>query len=172
MATSQFHAIVKGKCPQCRRGNIFSGSTYGFNIQRTNYSCSHCEFRFEVEPGYFYAAMYISYAMNMIEMITMGFATYYAKQFEGNQTATGEVFHHSKFTAASNVFALNTWVKVTNILTGRSIIVRINDRMHPRMSQKGRVLDLTYTAAKQLQIVTRGVAKVKVEPISPDVAEN
>ena len=104
--------------------------------------------------------------------IITGFATYYAKQFEGNQTATGEVFHHSKFTAASNSFALNTWVKVTNILTGRSIIVRINDRMHPRMSQKGRVLDLTYTAAKQLQIVTRGVAKVKVEPISPDVAEN
>ena len=75
--TSKWYAIVKGKCPQCRRGNIFSGSTYGFNIQRTNYSCSHCQFRFEIEPGYFYAAMYISYAMNMVEMIAIGFATYY-----------------------------------------------------------------------------------------------
>ena len=101
-----------------------------------------------------------------------GLATYYAKKFEGNLTATGEVFRHNKYTAASNVFALNTWVKVTNILTGRSIIVRINDRMHPSMSRKGRVVDLTYTAAKQLQIVNRGVAKVKVEPISPDVAAN
>ena len=75
--TTKFYAIIKGKCPQCRRGNIFSGTIYGFNIQRTNYKCSHCNQRFEIEPGYFYAAMYVSYAMNMVEMIAMGFATYY-----------------------------------------------------------------------------------------------
>ena len=102
--------------------------------------------------------------------IITGFATYYSKQFEGEQTATGEVFHHSKLTAASNSFALNTWVRVTNLLTGHSIIVRINDRMHPSMSKKGRVVDLTYTGAKQLQIITRGVAKVKVEPITRTTA--
>lgn len=95
-----------------------------------------------------------------------GLATYYANRFEGNLTATGEVFHHSNLTAASNVFALNTWVKVTNILTGKSIIVRINDRMHPRMNEKGRVLDLTLTGAKQLKIVNRGVAKVKIETLT------
>ena len=75
--TSKLYAIIKGKCPQCRRGDIFTGNTYGFNIQRTNYKCEHCNQRFEIEPGYFYAAMYVSYAMNMIEMISMGFATYY-----------------------------------------------------------------------------------------------
>jgi uncharacterized protein (DUF983 family) len=75
--TTKFYAIIKGKCPQCRRGDIFSGTIYGFNIQRTNYKCSHCNQRFEIEPGYFYAAMYVSYAMNMVEMIAMGFATYY-----------------------------------------------------------------------------------------------
>ena len=110
-------------------------------------------------------------ATTLSKNIITGFATYYAKQFEGELTATGEIFRQSKFTAASNSFALNTWVRVTNMLTGRSIIVRINDRMHPSMSKKGRIVDLTYTAAKQLQIVTRGVAKVKVEPISPDVAD-
>ena len=94
-----------------------------------------------------------------------GLATYYASKFEGNLTATGETFHHSALTAASNVFALNTWVKVTNILTGTSIIVRINDRMHPGMTKKGRVLDLTLTGAKELKIVGRGVAKVKIEPV-------
>lgn len=78
--TSKFYAIVKGKCPQCRRGGIFTGNIYGFNIQRTNYNCSHCNQRFEIEPGYFYAAMYVSYAMNMIEMISMGFATYYLSE--------------------------------------------------------------------------------------------
>lgn len=75
--TPKLYAIIKGKCPQCRRGAIFTGNIYGFNIQRTNYSCPHCAQRFEIEPGYFYAAMYVSYAMNMIEMISMGFATYY-----------------------------------------------------------------------------------------------
>ena len=99
-----------------------------------------------------------------------GIATYYASKFEGNLTATGETFHHSDLTAASNYFALNTWVKVTNILTGKSIIVRINDRMHPSMSEKGRVLDLTLTGAKQLKIVNRGVAKVKIEPVSDNEA--
>lgn len=102
--------------------------------------------------------------------IIVGLATYYAQKFEGGLTATGEIFHHSKFTAASNVFALNTWVKVTNLLTGTSIIVRINDRMHPGMTKKGRILDLTMSAAKQLHIVTRGIAKVKIEPISDEVA--
>jgi rare lipoprotein A (peptidoglycan hydrolase) len=101
--------------------------------------------------------------------IITGLATYYASKFEGNLTATGEVFHHCNLTAASNFFALNTWVKVTNLLTGQSIVVRINDRMHPSMSQKGRILDLTMTAAKQLKIVSRGVAKVKIEPVSKDV---
>ncbi len=101
--------------------------------------------------------------------IITGLATYYASKFEGNLTATGEIFHHSNLTAASNFFALNTWVKVTNMLTGKSIIVRINDRMHPSMSQKGRILDLTMTGAKQLKIVDRGIAKVKIEAVSKDV---
>jgi rare lipoprotein A len=103
--------------------------------------------------------------------IITGLATYYAQKFEGCLTATGEIFRHSKFTAASNVYALNTWVKVTNLLTGKSIIVRINDRMHPSMTKKGRVLDLSMAAAKQLHIVKRGVAKVKIEPLADtDVA--
>ena len=104
--------------------------------------------------------------------IITGLATYYASKFEGNLTATGEIFHHSNLTAASNFFALNTLVKVTNLLTGNSIIVRINDRMHPNMSQKGRILDLTMTGAKQLKIVNRGVAKVKMEAVSEEAASN
>ena len=102
--------------------------------------------------------------------IILGLATYYAQKFEGGLTATGEIFRHSKLTAASNIFALNTWVKVTNLLTGNSIIVRINDRMHPSMTKKGRILDLTMTAAKKLHIVNTGIAKVEIEPISNDFA--
>lgn len=75
--TSKWSAVLHGKCPQCRRGQVFSGSAYGFNIQRTNKECSHCHQRFEIEPGYFYAAMYVSYAMNMIEMLGIGIATFF-----------------------------------------------------------------------------------------------
>ena len=74
--TSKSYALVKGKCPHCRRGDIFRGSLYGFNIQYTNTVCGHCGQRFEIEPGYFYAAMYVSYAMNCAQMITLGVATY------------------------------------------------------------------------------------------------
>lgn len=102
--------------------------------------------------------------------IITGLATFYAQKFEGGLTATGEIFRHSKLTAASNIFALNTWVKVTNLLTGNSIVVRINDRMHPSMTKKGRILDLSMTAAKQLHIVNRGIAKVTIENVSTDVA--
>lgn len=100
--------------------------------------------------------------------IITGIASFYSRNLEGTLTATGEIFHHADFTAASNFFALNTWVRVTNILTGKSIIVRINDRMHPSMAKKGRVVDLTYTGAKQLHMVDAGIVKVTVEPISKD----
>lgn len=75
--TPKWYAILHCKCPQCRTGDVFNGSMYGFNIQKTYDNCPHCRQRFEIEPGYFYAAMYVSYAMNMIEMLGIGIATYY-----------------------------------------------------------------------------------------------
>lgn len=72
---SKIAAFVHAKCPKCRQGDIFTGSMYGLSIQRTNEFCPHCGVRFEVEPGYFYAAMYVSYAMNVAEMVGLGIAT-------------------------------------------------------------------------------------------------
>lgn len=94
-----------------------------------------------------------------------GIATIYAKRFNGLRTATGEVFKHSNLTAASNNFKINTWVKVTNLVNLKSVIVRINDRMHPRMAKMGRVVDLTQAAAKLLGNFD-GMLKVKVEEIA------
>jgi len=94
-----------------------------------------------------------------------GIATIYAKRFNGSRTATGEVFKHSNLTAASNNFKINTWVKVTNLINSRSVIVRINDRMHPRMAKLGRVIDLTQAAAKLLGSFD-GMVKVRVEEIA------
>lgn len=92
-----------------------------------------------------------------------GIASYYSKNLDGTETATGEIFRHSKLTAASNRFKLNTWVRVTRIKNGKSIIVRINDRMHPRMDKKGRIVDLSIRGAESLGFLKTGITKVKVE---------
>lgn len=63
----KIHAMIDCKCPHCRIGKVFVGNPYAFKKRRTNDICPHCGFFFEIEPGYFYAAMYISYFMMMFE---------------------------------------------------------------------------------------------------------
>lgn len=94
-----------------------------------------------------------------------GIASYYSSNLDGTKTSTGERYRNNKFTAASNNFKLNTWVKVTNLSNGKSVIVRINDRMHPRMKKKGRVVDLSRVAAGQLDFMAKGLTRVEVETI-------
>jgi rare lipoprotein A len=101
------------------------------------------------------------------EHMFFGIASFYSRNLEGTKTATGETFYHKDLTAASNSFKLNTLVRVTNILTGKSVVVRINDRMHPRMARKGRIVDLTISAAKKIGLtVFSGITKVKVEEVA------
>lgn len=98
--------------------------------------------------------------------VVYGTASFYSKRFEGTQTATGEIFHHNQLIAASNNFKLNTWVRVTNLKNNRSVVVRINDRMHPDMAKIGRVVDITRTAAIKLDFIKRGLARVRVEEVA------
>jgi rare lipoprotein A len=80
-------------------------------------------------------------------------------------TSTGEVFSNKKLTAACNLFKLNTIVRVTNLRTGANIMVRINDRMHPKMLQKGRIIDLSQAASNKLITNGKGIVKVAIEAI-------
>jgi rare lipoprotein A len=98
--------------------------------------------------------------------VLFGTASYYAQKFEGRKTANGEIFNHKKLTAACNVLPLGTWIKVTNLKNNKSVIVKTNDRLHPSMK---RVVDLTMAAAKQLDFVNAGLAKVKVEVLKGKV---
>jgi rare lipoprotein A len=98
-----------------------------------------------------------------------GFATIYSNRFVGLRTSTGEIFKHTNLTAASNFFKMNTWVKITNLNNKKTVIVRINDRMHPRMARMGRVVDLTKAAAKRLGNFD-GITRVKVEVLKEPVA--
>lgn len=95
-----------------------------------------------------------------------GMASFYSSNLEGSQTSTQETFRHNKMTAASNRFKLNTWLRVTNLSNDKTIIVRVNDRMHPRMDAKGRIVDLSYAGAKQLGFISRGITKVKVQIVT------
>ncbi|MBL0057268.1 MAG: septal ring lytic transglycosylase RlpA family protein [Chitinophagaceae bacterium] len=91
-----------------------------------------------------------------------GLASYYSNKFNGRKTASGEIFSQKKMTCACNVLPLGTWVKVTNLRNGRSVIVKTNDRIHPKVR---RVVDLSRVAAEKLGYISRGLTRVKVEVI-------
>ncbi len=93
-------------------------------------------------------------------IIKYGIASFYAHKFNGRKTANGNTYNSLKYTAACNVLPLGIWVKVTNIKNDRSIIVYINDRLHPKNK---RLIDLSKTGAEKLGYVSSGITKVKVE---------
>lgn len=94
-----------------------------------------------------------------------GLASFYSASLNGTLTSTGERYRNKKYTAASNLFKLNTLVRVTNMQNGFTVLVRINDRMHPNMLRKGRVIDLSGLAAQKIHSKSKGVVKVHVEAI-------
>lgn len=106
------------------------------------------------------------------EQIRAGWASYYAKYFQGRKTATGERFDHAGFTAASNQFPLGTKVAVRRAGTNNCVLVRVNDRMAKRYGWL-RLLDLTESAAAQLQMLKMGVAPIQVQIVSgKDITAN
>jgi rare lipoprotein A len=89
----------------------------------------------------------------------VGVASYYGRAHDGRRTASGEIFDMNGMTAAHRTLPFGTHVRVTNLANGRAVTVRINDRGPFR---RGRILDLSYGAARKLGIVGRGIAKVRV----------
>ncbi|GIW24288.1 septal ring lytic transglycosylase RlpA family protein [Meiothermus sp.] len=89
-----------------------------------------------------------------------GWASWYGPRFHGRRTANGERFNKFHLTAAHRTLPFHTRVRVTNLHNGRSVVVRINDR-GPYI--RGRILDLSYAAARALGMYSQGVVQVKVE---------
>jgi len=87
----------------------------------------------------------------------VGIASWYGPGFHGKRTANGEIYDMYAMTAAHKTLPFNTIVKVVDLDTGRWVIVRINDR-GPFVP--GRIIDLSYAAAKELGIVEKGIARV------------
>ena len=88
-----------------------------------------------------------------------GRASWYGRDFHGKKTSNGEIYNMYAMTAAHKTLPLGTWVRVDNLENGRTVVVRINDR-GPFV--RGRIIDLSYTAAKEIGIVGPGTARVEV----------
>ena len=91
-----------------------------------------------------------------------GKASYYANKFDGRRTSSGERVKQHIFTGAHRYLPFNTLVEVTNKTNQRSVIIRINDR---GPFCKGRVVDLTYAAARAIGMLGRGVANVTLRVV-------
>ncbi|MGB0221191.1 MAG: septal ring lytic transglycosylase RlpA family protein [Sinimarinibacterium flocculans] len=93
-----------------------------------------------------------------------GIASWYGKKFHGNRTANGETYDMFRMTAAHKTLPLPSYVRVTRLDNGRSVVVRINDR---GPFHKGRVIDLSYAAAAKLDMLGHGSTEVEVVAIDP-----
>ena len=100
------------------------------------------------------------------EGLQRGYATFYGTSAgqDGGPTASGETFHAEAMTAAHRTLPMGTMVRVTDTRTGRSVVVRINDR--GPFGNRSRIIDLSLGAARKLGIIDAGVAPVTIEVLS------
>jgi rare lipoprotein A len=99
--------------------------------------------------------------------IQYGLASFYSNKFNGRKTSNGEIFNNQKLTAAHNTLPLGTYVKVTNLRNKRSVIVKINDRLHHKNK---RIIDLSRLAATKLGFINSGLTRVKLEVLGKNPA--
>ena len=97
---------------------------------------------------------------NASAQTTTGTASYYSKRSTGSRTASGERLHHDSLTCAHRTYPFGTRLKVTHQGNGKSVIVRVTDR-GPFI--RGRIVDLSWGAARELGMLGQGIAKVSVE---------
>ena len=91
--------------------------------------------------------------------LSSGMASYYSRELEGNRTANGEICDPDDLTAAHRTLPFGSKVRVTNLANGESVIVRINDR---GPFGRGRVIDISHAAAKEIGMHRSGSARVKL----------
>lgn len=96
----------------------------------------------------------------------VGTASWYGSYFQGKPTASGEPYNMYDMTAAHMNLPLGTMVKVTNLRNGRSVVLRVNDR-GPVVD--GRIIDVSYNAAKALDFKARGLQRVRLDIVRPEL---
>lgn len=97
-----------------------------------------------------------------------GRASWYGKKFHGKKTANGEIYNMHALTAAHKTLPLGTWLHVENLENGKEVTVRVNDR-GPFVGK--RIVDLSYKAARKIDMTGNGTARVKIKAINKPVVE-
>ena len=92
--------------------------------------------------------------------VQSGKASFYSKRATGSRTANGERLHHDSLTCAHRSYPFGTLLRVTNVMNGQQVVVRVNDRGPFR---KGRIIDLSWGAARAIGMISQGIAPVTVE---------
>lgn len=95
-----------------------------------------------------------------------GKASFYSKRSTGARTASGQRLHHDSLTCAHRFYPFGTHLKVTNLANNKSVVVKVIDR---GPFGRGRIIDLSWAAAKEIDMISQGVASVKVELIENPV---
>ncbi len=113
------------------------------------------------------AASLITFAFSKAEpYLEKGIASFYAKKFDGRRTTSGEIFRNDSLTCAHKTLKFGTVLKITNLSNDSIVLVRVNDRL-PKSSK--RIVDLSQSAAVQLNFIRKGLTKVTMEIIEPIV---
>lgn len=110
---------------------------------------------------FIFASLLVGFVPLHAQKQQRGKASYYSKRATGARTSSGERVHHDSLTCAHRTFPFGTRLKVTDLSTGQWVVVRVTDR---GPFGRGRIVDLSWAAAKELGILARGVAMVEVEP--------
>jgi hypothetical protein len=105
---------------------------------------------------------------NLVERVFYAVTSYYSKRFHSKNTANGESHANEAYTAAHKKLPFNTLLRITNEDNGKTVLVRVNDRGPFR---RGRDLDISWFAAKELGILKDGVKKLKVEVLKESVVQ-
>ncbi len=100
---------------------------------------------------------------DLLRPVQTGYASWYGRLHQGRRTASGETYDMNRFTAAHPALPMGTRLVVTNLKNGRSVTVRVNDR-GPTVS--GRIVDLSYAAARDLRAIGDGVVPVRIQVVS------
>jgi rare lipoprotein A len=91
-----------------------------------------------------------------------GLASYYSTEFHGRKTSSGEIFDKDALTAAHRTFPFGTILLVTNLKNGKQVEVKVNDRGPVKPE---RIIDLSYGAAKEIDLIKEGLVRVRVEVV-------
>jgi rare lipoprotein A len=99
--------------------------------------------------------------------LSVGIASFMARSLDGQKTASGEIYDSREMVAAHRTYPLGTRLRVTNLANGRSVVVRVIDRMGPRRGRRAAVLDVSRAAAERLAFVQQGKTRVRMEVLGP-----